>query len=94
SSPEATEWVSRPAQRYDDCGFDARVDLSDIARPSAGSTSASTWSVELEVEVAGIRRSGGFRSKDPDVELPADESDRPGSLAFRPATGLLLTLPV
>ncbi len=94
TSPEATAWVSRPPQRYDDCGFDARADLADAIRPSSNAAAASTWSVEITVEVAELVRSGGFRIKDPEVELSPNESDEPGRLAFKPGEGLFVTLAV
>lgn len=69
-SPEATRWVDRLPQRYDDCGFVARVDQCQLAEHRRSATSGCRWELELSVRVCDISREGRFRSKAPDVELP------------------------
>ena len=88
SAPEATLWINRDEQVYDDSGFVARIDLADwLARPAAD---RQELVVALEVDVALVHRAGPLRSRadalDPD-RLPAHAG---ASLSWRPGTGLVV----
>ena len=88
SAPEATLWINRDEQVYDDSGFVARIDLTDwLARPAAD---RKELVVSLEVDVASVHRAGPLRSRadalDPD-RLPAHAG---AALSWRPGTGLVV----
>lgn len=55
--PRATRLVNRPSQDFDDCGFAASVDVAALG----GTT---TWRLDLERTVDGLRRSGGLTGFD------------------------------
>lgn len=92
ASPEATDWVNRPPQRYDDCGFTAQIDaavLTSSGAPRAG----GRWQVLLSVDVAAIHREGPFRTKACELDLfLAAEPDAGIQLSFEPGEGLVVTV--
>ncbi len=79
-APEATAWVARDRQVYDDSGFVARFDLAEA--PPA------TYAVHIEIDVAEIRRAGGFLSKEPGLDLTALAGAGPPDVTFTPVEGL------
>lgn len=89
-SPEATRWVNRPPQRYDDCGFSAQIDVAALTNrgaPRAG----DRWQVLLSVDVAGIHREGPFRTTACELDLlSVAERDTAIQLAFKPGEGLVV----
>ncbi len=93
-APEATAWVGRADQDYDDSGFVARLDVAAaLAEPPGdpATSQAGSRAVEVEVRVEGIRRTGRFRSKQPRLDLRrlADRS-RPAQVSFSPGDGLTI----
>ena len=89
--PEATDWIARPPQVYDDSGFAARVSMTDLA-----SYGPQVWALRLDVQVGEIRRAGPVRSKDPRLSLPPAAA-RSGvtltvAVTFDRVTGLIVTV--
>ncbi|MBA2773701.1 MAG: hypothetical protein H0U36_06610 [Nocardioidaceae bacterium] len=89
-APEATAWVNRGPQRYDNSGFTARVSLDHLSSASAGA--ATDWRLIIEVEVARIRRHGPLRTQEPGAALPGPLATG-AAVAFTRPDGLLLRLP-
>ncbi len=89
-SPEATVWVARGDQNYDQSGFEAHLDLTGLVTRTADQPSQSRhWTVRIDVEVGAIRRSGPFRSLLPGVELAhGTVSGRDVTVEYRPGIGL------
>lgn len=84
-SPEATQWVNRPGQNFDDSVFTARIDLRELA--------AGSWKVIVEVKVAEISRTGQLRSKTPQLQLPSRAAaSRAVALSFSRGSGLEVTV--
>ena len=96
AAPQATAWVDRAGQDYDDSGFVARLDVSGLVGPAQevhGTAAQSTFSVEIEVVVADIRRSGRFRSRAPTLDLQRIAGDAdPVDVWFPPGEGLFVRL--
>lgn len=87
-TPEATRWVGRGDQSYDDSGFTARFDLSDwLALPRA---ERGELVLSLDVAVAGIRATGPLRSVAAELDAERLQSVARASLSWRPATGLVV----
>lgn len=90
-SPEATAWLKRLPQRYDDCGFTVQIDqawLRGIPRARD-----ATWSLQLDVVVAGIRRSGSIRTAAAEAFAGPPDAGELGAVTFRPGRGLLIGVP-
>lgn len=68
-TPEASQWVGRDAQDYDDGGFVARIETRELVA-AATSGEGQTWVVSLDVSVDAIRRSGRLTSMTQTIELP------------------------
>jgi glycosyltransferase involved in cell wall biosynthesis len=67
SIARATDFVGRPSQNYDDCGFTSTVDVAALAALRPGQT--ATWRLCLERNVEQLTKSGGVTSFDrPDVD--------------------------
>lgn len=66
--PRATRLVNRPSQDFDDCGFSASVDVGALASEDVGALASeagtTTWRLELERDVDGLRRRGGLTGFD------------------------------
>ncbi len=90
-SPEATVWLKRLPQRYDDCGFTVSIDLAWLREvPHALET---VWTLEFDVVAAGIRRRGPIRTAAADAFAdPAAGGAPTYALAFRPGTGLQIAM--
>lgn len=53
--PRATAFVGRPAQNFDDCGFEFVLDVSSLAEAGPG-----TWRIELERRIENFAVGGGI----------------------------------
>lgn len=90
---EVTQWVNREPQRYDEGAFVARVDTEALGRRSAGLD--GPWQLVASVDVGGIGRSGGFKSKSASVALPMRtrcSSSLAVAMTFQPSAGLLVSV--
>jgi hypothetical protein len=87
-TPEATQWIDRGDQVYDDSGFVARIDLADWLRHPVEDRRELV--VSVEVDVAEVHGAGALRSR-VDALDPGRLPARPGAaLAWRPGTGLVV----
>lgn len=59
SCPAITRWANHPHQCYDDAGFSIRVPVASL--PSSRED-AARWQLELQVETAGVVRTGSVHS--------------------------------
>ncbi len=88
SAPDATRWIDRGDQNYDDSGFTARFDLRGWLELPADQR--EQLAVALAVEVAALRDRGPLRSLVAGLDrdhLPAGPN---AALVWRPGTGLVV----
>lgn len=87
-APEATRWIDRGAQVYDDSGFVARIDLADwLTRPPSDRRELA---VHVDVSVGDVQGGGPLRSREDSVDpgrLPARSG---AALEWRPGAGLVV----
>ncbi len=88
SAPAATAWVARGDQVYDDCGFVARFDLAEWAAGSG--ESPSVLSLDVRVDVAGIRGGGPVLSTSPELDLGRLPEASFARAEWRPGEGLVV----
>jgi CDP-glycerol glycerophosphotransferase len=89
-APDATRWIDRGDQVYDDSGFTARFDLGD--RDAAAGLQGRELGVTVEVEVARIHRSGPLRSVAAGLDTDRLPTTDHAVLAWRPDRGLMVVL--
>jgi CDP-glycerol glycerophosphotransferase len=83
---EATRWVGRGNQRYDDSGFTARFDLGGWSPGPHGAGDALTLWVEVEVDA--IHRAGRLRSTAPELDPARLPETTFARVEWRPDQGL------
>ena len=92
AAPEATRWVDRGSQGYDDSGFTARFELGDWA--ALPLTERAELTLALRVQVGGVVRSGRLRSRVSRVSQTPDAVPAAptgfAALAWSADTGLVL----
>jgi hypothetical protein len=85
-APEATAWIDRGDQNYDDCGFVARFDLGEwLALPPPR---RDELVLDLEVDVEQVHGRGRPRSLASDARLCGQDPTSSARPDWRPGAGL------